>query len=128
VSSGTLVVAIHGLEAYGRHGVHGAERELGQRFVIDVEIELVHAVATESDTLGDTIDYAALADAVVRIVGGPSVRLIERLAGLIADRVLEEPGARAVTVRVRKPHVALRHPVQDAAVLLRRVSPGPGAV
>jgi dihydroneopterin aldolase len=125
MSRDVVSVAIHGLEAHGRHGVHPAERELGQRFVIDVEIELSRAVAAESDDLGDTVDYAALADAVVGIVGGPPVALLERLAGLIADRALEEPGARSVTVTVRKPHVALRHPVADAAVTLRRAALGP---
>ena len=34
-------VSIHGLEAFGRHGVHDAERELGQRFVVDLELELL---------------------------------------------------------------------------------------
>jgi len=125
VSRDVLSVAIHGLEAFGHHGVEPAERELGQRFVIDVELELVRAVAAESDDLGDTVDYAALADAVVGIVGGSPVALLERLAGLIADRALEEAGARSVTVTIRKPHVALRHPVADAAVTLRRTALGP---
>jgi len=121
VSEDRLTVAIHGLEAFGRHGVLAAETELGQTFVVDVELTLVHAVAAATDELADTVDYAALADAVVAIVSGPPFALIERLAGVIADRVLAEPGAREVVVTVRKPHVALPHALVDTAVTLRRV-------
>ena len=46
--------------------------------------------------------------------------LLERLAGMIADLVLEDPRTRAVTVTVRKPHVALPHAVAETAVTLRR--------
>ncbi len=120
VSEDRLSVAIHGLEAFGRHGVHPAETALGQTFVVDVELTLTHAVAAATDDLGDTVDYAALADAIVAIVEGPPFALLERLAGVIADRVLEEPGVRDVAVTVRKPHVALPHSVADTAVTLRR--------
>lgn len=120
MSEDRLTVSIRGLEAFGRHGVHPAETELGQTFVVDVSLTLVHAVAAATDELADTVDYAALADAIVAIVQGPPFALLERLAGAIADRVLAEPGVREVTVTVRKPHVALPHTLRDTAVTLRR--------
>lgn len=122
MSGERLEVAIQGLEVFGRHGVHAAERELGQRFVVDLELELESAAASVSDDLADTVDYAALAEAVAAIVAGPPVALLERLAGLIADRALAEPGARAVTVTVRKPHVALPQTVEETRVRLRRAA------
>ncbi len=115
-----LTVHVRGLEAFGHHGVHDAERELGQRFVVDLDIELREALSTRSDELGDTVNYASLADAVCALVAGPPVALLERLAGMIADLVLEDPRARSVTVTVRKPHVALRPAVAETAVTLRR--------
>jgi dihydroneopterin aldolase len=115
-----VTVAIRGLEVFGRHGVFPEERALGQRFVVDVEIALAGDAAARTDALSDTVDYAALSDAVAEIVGGEPVALLERLAGLIAERVLQEPLAMGVTVTVRKPHVALRHPVAETAVTLRR--------
>ncbi len=117
-------VELRGLVVFGRHGVHAGERELGQRFVVDVAIDLQGAEAAESDRLEDTVDYSSLADDVAAIVSGPSVSLLERLAGLIAERALEQPAARAVEVTVRKPHVALPHPVAETAVTLRRSRTG----
>ncbi len=116
----TLVVHLRGLEVFGRHGVFPAEKRLGQRFVIDIDIELAHTGAVTDDDLAATVDYAALADDVAAIVGGPPLDLLEALAGRIADRVLAEPHAAGVVVTVRKPHVALAHVVSEAAVTLTR--------
>jgi dihydroneopterin aldolase len=120
MSEDRITVGLRGLEVFGRHGVHTAEREAGQPFVVDVEVELASAAAAASDDLADTLDYAALADAVARIVGGPSVALLERLAAMIADAALADPAARAVTVTVSKPQVALPHRVEASVVTLRR--------
>lgn len=115
-----LTVRIRGLEAHGRHGVFAPERELGQRFVIDIDIRLSDARSAETDDLALTVDYGTLAAAVAEIVGGEPVQLLERLASLIADRVLAEPRARYAEVTVRKPHVALPQVVTETAVTLTR--------
>jgi len=119
----SLTVHVRGLEAFGRHGALPEEQILGQRFVVDLDIELRDTVSTRSDALVDTVDYASLSDAVYALVSGPPVALLERLAGMIADLVLEDPRTRAVTVTVRKPHVALPHTVAETAVTLRRAGP-----
>ena len=118
--SSRVTVVIRGLEVFGRHGVFPEERALGQRFVVDVEVALAGDAAARTDALSDTIDYGALCDAIAEIVTGEPVALLERLAGLIAERVLQEPLAFSATVTVHKPHVALRHTVEEAAVTLRR--------
>ena len=79
--------------SFGRHGVYPPERELGQRFVVDIDIQLSDARSAQTDDLTHTADYGPLAAAVAEIVGGAPVALLERLASLIADRVLAEPRA-----------------------------------
>ena len=114
-------VCLDGLEVFAHHGVYDAERELGQRFLVDVALELSECPGGTSDELGDTVDYAALADRVVQIVSGPPVALLERLASKIADAALEhDPRAAAVSVVVHKPHVAIAHQLSEARVELRR--------
>ena len=115
-----LTVRIRGLEAYGRHGVYPPEPELGQRCVVDLDIRLSDARSADTDDLALTVDYGSLTAAVAEIVGGEPVHLLERLASLIADRVLAEPRARYVEVTVRKPHVALPQVVTETAVTLTR--------
>lgn len=119
MSAPAVQIHIRGLECFGRHGAFPAEQELGQRFVVDVTVDLAECPATETDDLADTIDYAALADEVAAIVEGPPVALLEHLARRIADRALASPLATAVAVTVHKPHVALPRPLTETAVTLR---------
>jgi dihydroneopterin aldolase len=113
-----VVVSIRGLEVYGRHGVHDAERVLGQRFVVDLDMALAHDRAAATDDLADTVDYAAMADDIAGIVAGEPVALLERLCRLIADRALREPVVHSATVTVAKPQVAIRHVLDDVSVTL----------
>lgn len=113
-----VVVRIRGLEVAGRHGVHEAERVLGQRFVADIDMVLAHDRSTMSDHLAETVDYATIADEVAEIIAGEPVALLERLCRMIADRVLAEPVVSAVTVTVAKPQVAIRHVLDDVSVTL----------
>lgn len=117
-------VHIRGLEVFGRHGVLAEETALGQRFVVDVTVGLTQCPGVASDDIADTLDYARLADEVAAIVAGAPSRLLEHLAGRIADHVLDEPRAAWTEVTVRKPHVALPHTVAETAVTLRRDARG----
>ena len=93
MSDERLTISIRGLEAFGRHGVHDSERELGQRFVVDLDLELLAprrpCAATTWPTRWTTRPWRRR---VAAIVTGPPVRLLERLAGLIADRALRGGG------------------------------------
>jgi 7,8-dihydroneopterin aldolase/epimerase/oxygenase len=118
-----VTIFVRGLEVFARHGVFAAERELGQRFVVDLALELSECPGATTDDLAGTVDYAALTDAVAEIVAGEPVALLEHLTSRIADRVLAEPLVAAVTVEVHKPHVAIAHVVAETAVRLRRTRP-----
>lgn len=113
-------IQLTGIEAFGHHGVLDHERELGQRFVVDLVLELDLAAAARSDRLEDTIDYGALSGDVAAIVAGEPAELIETVAGRIADRALDGPAVSAVEVTVHKPGAPVPTLVHDVAVTLRR--------
>jgi dihydroneopterin aldolase len=93
---------------YGYHGVLPEERTLGQRFVVDVEVETDLRRAGETDDLDATVNYSEMFAAAREIVTGPPCQLIEAVAERIAARVLrEQPLVHAVVVRVRKPEVPI---------------------
>jgi len=61
------------------------------------------AAAQKSDTLSDTVDYGALAQVAADLVSQRSYRLLEALAGRLADALLiTDPRLEAVEVTVRK--------------------------
>ncbi len=96
-------ILVQGIQFFGRHGVTPAEREVGQHFVVDVELRLDLARAGASDHLDDTVNYVAVHDLVREIGRGAPVTLLEALAERIARALLERFGLKEVTVRVRKP-------------------------
>jgi dihydroneopterin aldolase len=61
---------LRGMEFYAYHGVHPEERRLGQRFVVDLEVELDLVPAGRSDTLEATVNYGTLYHTVRAIVKG----------------------------------------------------------
>jgi dihydroneopterin aldolase len=101
-------ILLEGMVFHGRHGTLPAERELGQPFVVDVELRLSLRSAGLSDDLSRTVDYGEVHRRAREIVEGPPVNLTETLAERIAAAVLEEhPPVGAVRVKVAKPHVKL---------------------
>jgi dihydroneopterin aldolase len=93
---------------HGRHGTLQAERELGQPFVVSVELRLDLRPAGTSDDLSKTVDYGEVHNMAREVVEGSPVQLIETLAERIAAGVLDDhPAIEAVRVKVAKPHVRL---------------------
>lgn len=99
---------MEGMVFFGRHGVLASERELGQRFVVDLEIRLDLRRAGVSDDLTETVDYSEVHHRVREVVEGGPFDLIEAVAERIATSVLEShPRIEAVRVKVSKPDVRL---------------------
>jgi len=113
-------IELAGMVVFGRHGYLEEERRLGQRFLVDLEVD-VASEATETDRIGDTVDYRRLASLVREVFAGRERLLLERLAGTIADEILGRfPDVTRVRVRVRKPDVVLDPPVDFAAVVVEQ--------
>ena len=117
-------ITLSGIQAFGYHGVLDHERAYGQRFLVDLHLDVDLSIAAVSDRLDDTIDYGELTGAVADLIAGEPVQLIEALAGRIADRALEDPRVAAVEVTVHKPAAPVPAVAQDVAVTLRRARDG----
>ena len=122
-------ILLEGMTFHGRHGTLPAERELGQPFVVDIELRLDLRPAGLSDDLEQTIDYGEVHRRAKEIVEGPAVNLIETVAERVADAILKDhPPVETVRVKVAKPHVRLDDTVLtgSAVEILRRRNAGPG--
>jgi dihydroneopterin aldolase len=108
-------IQLNGMSFYGYHGVSEAERELGQRFVVDLEIYRDLSLAGESDDLDDTVNYTDLYKMVKKIVEDSRHELLEGLAESIAKRVLEKFAVDSVELTVKKPSVPIKGSLLDYA-------------
>jgi dihydroneopterin aldolase len=96
-------IEIRDLRVVGMHGVLPEELERAQPFSLDIVAWVDMAAAQKSDTLSDTVDYGALAQVAADLVSQRSYRLLEALAGRLADALLiTDPRLEAVEVTVRK--------------------------
>lgn len=97
-------VLIEGLELYAYHGVSEAERQVGHRYLIDVDLD-VEGDAPSTDELTGTVDYGAVAQLVTEIATGKQTRTVERLGQIIGERLLADfPSAVSAEVTVLKPN------------------------
>lgn len=113
-------IILKGMEFYGRHGVLAPERELGQRFEVDLELFLDLTEAGKKDDLARTVDYGKVYETVAKVFSGPPRRLLEAVAEDIAAAVLMRFPAAETTVRVKKIAAPLPGHIAYAAVEIRR--------
>ncbi len=95
-------ITIHELEVFFCVGVTDSERAKPQRLLVSIDVQHDFRAAFASDDLADTVDYYELSRRVVALGEGAHWNLIETLAGDIANLVLDDFGARAVAVEVKK--------------------------
>ena len=82
-------IRLDGLAFYGRHGVLAAERELGQRFALDLVLVPESARACDTDDVGDAVHYGEVAERALAAAQGGPYALLERLADAIAGELLD---------------------------------------
>lgn len=91
--------------AFNSHvGVFPEEKQNGQTFIIDVVLHCERLPATDTDILAQTADYGKAYTLIKKTVEQARYNLIERLAGAVADALLQSFRiVVAVDVTVRKP-------------------------
>ena len=105
-------IRIHNMMFYGFHGFYEYEREQGQKFYIDVEIDMDDAKAIETDNINDAVDSAAVYDLVGEAVKRQRYQLLISLSAHIGDKLLGRyPNIKSVTATIRKPSVPIAGPI-----------------
>lgn len=95
-------IEVRGLEVLVYCGVLAEEQERKQPFDFDLDIYLDLGPASTTDDLGETVNYGATISQVTAMLDRERFQLLERMAGRVAEIVLEDPNAVAVTVTARK--------------------------
>ena len=95
-------IRLNNLLFWGRHGHFPSEHELGNRFEVDVELEVDATRAAQLDRIDLTVDLTPVYETVRRHVEGKPCRLIETLAGRILGDLVKLDKVKAVTVKLRK--------------------------
>ncbi|ECB9713727.1 dihydroneopterin aldolase [Listeria monocytogenes] len=114
-------IYLNELVFYGYHGVLAEETKLGQTFRVSLILGLSTKKAGISDSVDDTVSYAAVYETVKEIVEGTPFKLIEALAEKIATEVLTGyPLLEEVTVKLIKPNPPIPGHYDSVAVEIER--------
>lgn len=109
-------IEISGLSLFTHVGVTPAEREVGQRLLLDLRLEVLDCDATVTDRIEDTIDYGEVCDTANLVAQQRTYKTLERLCAAIADRLIDRYGARIVWVKAAKPEPPLPFNVSEVSV------------
>jgi 7,8-dihydroneopterin aldolase/epimerase/oxygenase len=111
-----VTIEVAGLSLYTHHGVSAAEREVGQRLVLDVRFDVGEPDALVTDRVEDTVDYGEVCQVIALIAQQRSYKTLERLCAVIADRLASQFNAVSVTVKASKPEPPIPLPVEEVSV------------
>jgi dihydroneopterin aldolase len=114
-------IFIKGLTLHAYHGVMPHEAKVGQSFSIDLELSIDLSGAARSDKVVDTVSYDKVAECASQAFSAQRFRLIEAVAGSVADAVLAQfPRVSAIEVTIHKPHAPIAATFSDVGVTLLR--------
>lgn len=96
------VIALEGMVFYGHHGYYPEERSTGNRYSVDMEIDVDFSEAAEDDVLSGTVNYEEVY-AIVAEVMQQETHLLEHLANKMARQVkIRFPNTQQIRVSVSK--------------------------
>ncbi|MGB2926002.1 MAG: dihydroneopterin aldolase [Limnothrix sp.] len=98
------IIAIRNIRSYGYTGFLAEEKTLGQWFEVDLELSVDLVPAGESDALADSVDYRQVIEMTKEIIKISHFDLVERLASVIATKLLTITAIKAVRVCLTKPN------------------------
>ncbi|ADR52599.1 dihydroneopterin aldolase [Candidatus Liberibacter solanacearum CLso-ZC1] len=105
----TYTIYLKNCAFFAYHGVYKEEKAQGQRFFVDIEIEIPQNTALENDLLEKTVDYSTVFFIAEKIIMNTKRNLIEALAADIAKALHEQFGEIVrIVVAVRKPSALIQ--------------------
>jgi len=109
---------------YGYHGLFPEENKLGQRFIVDLELELDLKKAGETDNMNESVNYGHVYEETQKIVEGESKQLVEAVAEDIASTMMNSfHKVQALKVKVIKPDPPIPGHYDSVAIEIYRERP-----
>lgn len=114
-------IRLNNISLFAHHGVTPQERELGQRFFLDIELGTDLSAAAQQDDLAASIDYEAVYNTAAAAFTAPTCDLLERAAWEVITALFQQFPAREITVRIRKPSAPIDGILDTVEVELYRL-------
>jgi len=114
-------IVIEAMEFYAFHGHYAEEQIVGNRFLVDLEIEADLKPAADSDQLEVAVNYQHAYQLIKKEMRQKKSNLLENIAKRILDALFSEmEGIQKATIRVRKMHPPMGGPIRSVGVSMSR--------
>jgi len=114
-------IIIEEMEFYAFHGHYQEEQIVGNRFLVDLELETNLATPAESDKLEDAVNYQQAYQLIKNEMRRKKSNLLENIAKRILDALYEEmTGIEKATLRIRKMYPPMGGPIKSVGVTMSR--------
>lgn len=111
-------IFIEGLTLQSIIGVYDWERTEKQRVIVDAELTYSLSQAGQTDSVADTIDYAAVVELLKTVAEDNSPQLLERLANIMCQAVFEKFPVQSIKLKLSKPDILPE--AQNVAIQIER--------
>lgn len=112
------LISLEGMEFYARHGYYEEERIIGNKYSVDVTLEVEFGEASMHDRLEGTVNYEKVYEIVADVMNIDAM-LLEHLAGKMIKSLKESfPQVKNVSVKVSKYNPPIKGLCHKASVSL----------
>ncbi|MBP6063483.1 MAG: 2-amino-4-hydroxy-6-hydroxymethyldihydropteridine diphosphokinase [Fusobacteriaceae bacterium] len=114
-------IIINNLEIIANHGVFQEEKNIGQKFIISVEMKLSTRKAGVTDELQYSTHYGEVADDIEKLFTSKSNDLLEKCAEEIAEMILLKYRlVKEVKVSIKKPWAPIKKIFENVEIIIER--------
>lgn len=96
------IVFIEGLKVDTVIGVYDWEKTIQQTLQFDIEMRTDTRAAAQIDDLSKTVDYAVVAEDIIKLTRNNQSELIETVAEKVATQILQSHPVESVKIKLRK--------------------------
>ena len=111
-------IFIKDLTAETTIGIFNWERDIRQKVVIDLEMEVDASIAASTDSISDALDYSEISQELLTHIEASDCFLVETLAEELAGIILEKFKVDWVRLRLTKPEALTK--ASGVGVLIER--------
>ena len=114
-------IVIEEMEFYAFHGHYQEEQIVGNRFLVDLELESNLLAPAESDQLDDAVNYQQAYQIIKKEMRRKKSNLLENIAKRILDSLYSEmEGIENATIKIRKMHPPMGGPIKSVSITMSK--------
>jgi len=114
-------IVIEEMEFYAFHGHYKEEQIVGNRFLVDLEMESNLDVPAESDQLSDAVNYQQAYQLIKQEMRRTKSKLLENIGKRMLDALFNEmEGIEKATLKIRKMYPPMGGPIKSVGITMSR--------